>query len=195
MNEELELTQEPMITCTQTVHNHYRVMMSDVFGDVQLYDSVYNTLIEAQGTDVVEFIINNNGGNYFALAQIISGIQQTEALTVATITGTAASCASMLSVCCDQIQVLPLGEMMIHHASAGMPLSKMSDGVKATLFLQKQLEKSFRMCYSGFLTEEEIVQCLNGAEMHMDADEINERLEKLQEYREAVLESQTAAKH
>lgn len=187
--EEQELTQEPMITCTQNISNHYRINITQAFGEVQQYDSAYATLVEAGENDVVEFVINTNGGNYYALLQLIAGIQQTQAYTIATITGTAASCGSMLALSCDKIGVLPMGEILIHNGSAGMPMSKIADGVKATLFLQKQMEKSFRTIYSGFMTEDEIVQGLNGVEFHMDSDEINERLEKLMEYREAVVES------
>jgi ATP-dependent protease ClpP protease subunit len=195
MNEELETQAEPLIVCTQHVSNHYKIMISQSFGEVQNYDSAYNTLLEATEDDVVEFVINTFGGNYYALTQLISGIMQTDAHTIATITGTAASCGSMLALSCLEIRVLPMGEILIHNGSASSPTSKIADSVKATLFLSKQMERSFRMIYAGFLTEEEIVQCLNGAEMHMDSDEINGRLEKLQEYRESMVESQTAVKH
>ena len=190
-----ELQQAPTITCVQHVSNHYKVMITQSFGDVQNYDIAYNTLLEASEDDTIEFVVNTNGGNLYALNQLIAGIQQTEAHTIATITGTAASCGSMLSLFCDEIRVLPLGEMLVHYASAGMPVSKISDGIKAATFLSKQMEKTFRLCYSGFLTEEEIIQCLNGTEMHLDSDEINERLERLMEYRESVIESISATKH
>jgi len=187
MNELEPQGNEPMITCSQRTSNHYRVMISQDFGAVEDYDTVYTTLVEAQEEDTVEFCINSNGGSYDAFLSILAGIQQTQARTIATITGNANSCGSMLSLSCDELRVLPLGTMLVHHASTSMPMSKMNDGMKATLHLVKQLEKSFRLCYTGFLSEEEILTCLEGAEIHLDAAEIEERFEAMVEYRESTL--------
>ncbi len=102
--------------------------------------------------------------------------------THAEITGICHSAASMLALSCDNIFVSPYATMMVHYVSFGAigQGAHVRDRVKHTLDFTEAL---FKDTYSGFLTDSEISEVIEGKELWMGAEEISNRLERLIEYR------------
>lgn len=72
--------------------------------------------------DVLDIEINSPGGSVFdgyTIYQEIKSLRDRGVIVNATITGMAASMASVICMACDNIAMVPHGRMMIHEASSG----------------------------------------------------------------------------
>ena len=72
--------------------------------------------------DVLEIEINSPGGSVFdgyTIYQEIQSLKDRGVLVNATITGMAASMASVICMACNKVSIVPHGRMMIHDASSG----------------------------------------------------------------------------
>lgn len=73
--------------------------------------------------DVLEIEVNSPGGSVFdgyTIYQEIKSLQDRGVTVNATITGMAASMASVICMACDKVSIVPHGRMMIHNASSGV---------------------------------------------------------------------------
>jgi len=71
--------------------------------------------------DVLDIEINSPGGSVFdgyTIYQEIKSLQDRGVIVNATITGMAASMASVIAMACDKVSIVPHGRMMIHDASS-----------------------------------------------------------------------------
>lgn len=72
--------------------------------------------------DVLEIEVNSPGGSVFdgyTIYHEIKSLQDRGVTVNATITGMAASMASVICMACDKVSIVPHGRMMIHDASSG----------------------------------------------------------------------------
>jgi ATP-dependent Clp endopeptidase proteolytic subunit ClpP len=72
--------------------------------------------------DVLEIEINSPGGSVFdgyTIYQEIQSLKDRGVVVNATITGMAASMASVICMACNKVSIVPHGRMMIHDASSG----------------------------------------------------------------------------
>jgi ATP-dependent protease ClpP protease subunit len=72
------------------------------------------------GIDTLNIEINSPGGSIFdgyTMYQEIKSLQDRGVYVTATITGMAASMASVICMACDKVEIVPHGRMMIHDAS------------------------------------------------------------------------------
>lgn len=85
----------------------------------------FSALINAGGEalDELEIIINSPGGSIFdgynVFTEIMS-LRERGVVVTATVTGMAASMASVICMACDIVRMVPHGRMMIHEASNGV---------------------------------------------------------------------------
>jgi ATP-dependent protease ClpP protease subunit len=76
--------------------------------------------VEENGIDMLEIEINSPGGSIFdgynAYSEILS-LRERGVHVTATVTGMAASMASVICMACDEVRMVPHAKMMIHEAS------------------------------------------------------------------------------
>ena len=109
------------------IYNWYR-MSSTAPNDVDLEDG---------SDEPVILNINSNGGDIHAGAEIYTKLRDYKGEITANIVGMAASSASFIAMAADHIFISPMGQMMIHNASAEIggnadehrDLAKILDGV------------------------------------------------------------------
>jgi ATP-dependent Clp endopeptidase proteolytic subunit ClpP len=95
--------------------------------------------VAENAVDVLDIEINSPGGSVFdgyTIYQEIKSLQDRGVQVNATITGLAASMASVIAMACDKISIVPHGRMMIHDASNitqgnADQLRKMADNLDA----------------------------------------------------------------
>jgi ATP-dependent protease ClpP protease subunit len=145
------------------------------FKDAAHYRMVVNKILELSELDCVEFHINSPGGDLSGLVALLHGINATEAETVAVIQGECHSAASILALSCDSVQVGPFANMLCHSIRYGLT-GKGADIRSQVNHTNAYAEMIFRNAYEYFLSEEEINDVLDGKELWLDFDEINERL-------------------
>lgn len=163
-----------------------RIYQHDVFIDQPFVDSSYYRnviamLNDASPDDLVIFHLNSPGGLLSGLQSLVEAVKGTEAHTVAYIVGQCASAASLFSMYCDSVVVSDLASIMVHHVSYSTG-GKNSDIIAHTQHIAKTSEKLIRETYTGWLSEQEIEEVLNGREIYFDADEARERFAKRVEY-------------
>lgn len=154
------------------------------------YRQVCYRISQLSEHDSLKFIINSPGGDLDGLVSILHAMKASDVETHAEITGICHSAASMLALSCDNISVSPYATMMVHYVSFGAigQGAHVRDRVKHTLDFTEAL---FKDTYSGFLTDSEISEVIEGKELWMGADEIAERLERLVEYRNKEEQDET----
>jgi ATP-dependent Clp endopeptidase proteolytic subunit ClpP len=84
------------------------------------YGEIMNAAENA--VDVLEIEINSPGGSVFdgyTIYQEIQSLKDRGVVVNATITGMAASMASVICMACNKVSIVPHGRMMIHDASSG----------------------------------------------------------------------------
>ena len=162
---------------------------------VNLNDSIrdpghYFDLVEEMETlndcDIVDFKTSSLGGRLDGLVYLLNAIKDCAAPVIGTLSGEAASAATVLLLACDGIRVKPYSTMMIHSASFGY-MNHQSNMVNQATFVDKQARKILTDAYQDFLLPEELGRVFDGLEVRLDYDEINERLERREEIREKRL--------
>lgn len=170
----------------ETVNStQYTVPIDESFMEASYYRGIVNMLAQANEQDIVIFRINSPGGQFSGLLSLLDAIETTQAMTIADITGQAASAASILALNCDQCVVGKYAEMLAHEVSYGVG-GKGSDNLSHVQHIKKISDKLIWDTYEGFLEDHEIESVLNGKELFLDSDEIIERLNKREEYRKEL---------
>ena len=165
--------------------NQYTVHLDEDFVQPSYYRSVCNMLDHAQEGDEVIFKVSSRGGALVGLQMLLEAIKNTQAHTVALLVGQCYSAASIFVLHCDDIAVTDSADMMVHSVSYGVG-GKNSDVLAHVAHITKTSEKLIRGTYEYFLSEEEIVDVINGKELYFDADEIRERLTLREQLRDIV---------
>lgn len=138
------------------------------------YNELCYLLDNAYPCDTIIFHINTPGGVIDSAFKIIYSLIKTIAKTKAVLTGTVASAGTMIALSCQEIEIAPFTQFMIHNYSGGTSGKghEVRDYVK---FSDKQLNKAFTTIYKDFLTQEEIEDVIEGKDMWMDDEEVMER--------------------
>jgi len=162
--------------------NIMSVCIDEGIKEASYYRYVSQAINELTEDDTLQFFINSPGGTFSGLSTILSSMDYSGCNTVAVIQGDCSSAASMLALSCHEIQVSPLASMLVHFVSYGS--AGAASHIKAHVdHTQKVTESVFRNIYEGFLTEEEIVSCIEqDRQIWLDSEQIIQRLENRLEY-------------
>lgn len=149
------------------------------------YGDLNQSLRSLAENDTLHLHINTNGGHLGSAIEIINNMWDCPATSIGYLSADASSAGSMLFLACDTWVIHEMSTMMIHGPSAG------TIGVVPNMIAQvdqlKELSKRvMNKYYKGFLTDEEIQGFIDGRpDMYLFAEEIADRLDKLQVYRKA----------
>lgn len=170
-------------TKIRKAHQH-DVYLDEPFTESSYYRGVMQMLYEAGEDDIVAFHVASPGGLMSGLQSLVEAVKATEAFTIAVLEGECASAASMFAMYCDEICVTDSTSLLAHNVSYGTA-GKGNDVLARTMHTTKVTEKFLRDTYEGFLSEEEILELLNGREIYFDADEVRQHLVNRNNYFEA----------
>jgi len=156
------------------VSNQFTVDIDEPFTNPVYYRTIVQMLTEATENDIVVFRINSPGGREDSLLALVEAVKTTQALTVSVLVGECASAASLFVMYTDDVVVTENARMLCHGASYGFA-GKDSDVRAHVNHTAKTVDKLIRNSYKFFLTDAEIDDLLDGRELYLDSDEINER--------------------
>lgn len=161
------------------VYEHY---FDYALEDFELARQLCTLLRGVEEHDTVIIRINSIGGRFDVAAQIINAIKECRGGVVGVIEQECASAATMIFLACNQWQVQPWGEMMIHNASYGAygKAHEISARVRAS---DEALPEMFKEIYEGFLSEEEIENVIKGQDIYLTKEQILDRLDSVIEIR------------
>lgn len=160
----------PILTDGNTID----VYLNEGIIEPPTYSELCHKLRKASALDTFNLHINNGGGMIDTAVMIIAAIEESEAHVVAHLTGTVASAATMIALSCDELQISKNLAFMIHNYSAGT-MGKGNELKARQKFMDESLERAFNDFYSGFLTEEEIQDVIDGTDIWLGEDEVLSR--------------------
>lgn len=138
------------------------------------YNEMCSLITTASPNTKVTLHINNGGGIIDAAFMIIDAIKKSKAQVHAVLSGTVASAATVITLACDTIEVVPYTSFMIHNYSSGT--QGKGHEMKAYMdFNNSELNNAFKDIYAGFLTEDEMQSVIDGKDMWMGQAEVLER--------------------
>jgi len=164
-----------------TVSTCVTIPIDTSFKSASHYRHVVSRIVNTSKDDLIEFEIHSPGGQYNGLSAILSAILRTEASTVAYLNGECHSAASMLALSCDSVQVSPFATMLCHFTNFGYA-GKASDVMRAVSHIHDTGIEVFCAIYEGFLSEEELLSCIDGKEYWFDAEEAGKRMVRRYRY-------------
>lgn len=165
----------------QSTSHLFLVHINTEIRNAEHYSQIFDLLLEAGEEDTVHFLIESPGGDLAGLNTLLEGIKMTEAHVVGVIVGAAHSAASILALNCHEVVVCSGAEMLCHAARTGFG-GKLADLEAYTSHSKKVTHKLMKESYKGFLTDLELEKVLDGKEMWLDAEEIQDRLEQRAKY-------------
>lgn len=166
-------------THTQTV---YDILLDEPIEEPKYYRDAFHVLRTASEMDMVRIIINSPGGLLSSAIAFRNAIAEANCPVIAVIEGECHSAASMIACSCDDMEVKDYASSLVHSASYGSMGT--SSNIQAHVdFTTKQTQKFIREVYEDFLSDQEIDEVLKNREIWLDADEIRERWENVQEMR------------
>lgn len=144
------------------------------------YIDFFRAVLNATDRDKVVIHINCVGGNVPTAYNIIDVLKSTAADVEMVIEGPCASAATMIMLAGRHWRVTEHAYAMIHVWSGGY-YGKWSDVKIEFAFDSTYSENAFRDTYKGFLTAEEIEDCIKGKDFYFTSKELIERLNSFSE--------------
>ena len=155
-------------------NNHEVYLTSNVISPIE-----YNKLISFLGLvtteDVVKFYINNTGGVIDSTFMILHALGQCEATTVACLSGSVMSAATIIALSCDKLEVAKYTQWLSHNYSGGVS-GKGSELKAQAEFMTSELENTFYDIHKGFFTDEEIRLLIEDKDYWLGKEAIETRL-------------------
>ena len=139
------------------------------------YSEVCYILSTLTEDETVYFHINTPGGVLDSAFQLVDAIKGCRATTVAKLTGTVASAGTIIALSCDKLIVAEHTSFMIHNYSAHGISGKAQELKAYQAHTEKTLEASFKSIYAGFLTDKEIKTAIDGQDLWMGKEEVEQR--------------------
>lgn len=160
-------TNVPMVTNRY----HTDVYITDSIEEPFIYNELCHKLRSAEKGDTVTLHLNTPGGMIDSAFMLIDAIKQSKAKVTASLTGTVASAGTIIALSCNNLEVADHTAFMIHNYSGG--LSGKGHEMKARQeFIDSSLNDAFTSFYSGFLTDKEMKDVIDGKDMWMSKSEV-----------------------
>lgn len=162
----------------------YHILLDEDIKSPSYYRNAYQTLRQAEEDETVEIIISSAGGVLTSAIIFKNLIEECRAEVVGVLEGEAFSAGSLILLSCPTIHIKPYSTLMCHSAAFGSSgiVQQVRDHVD---FIGHQCENIMQDVYRDFLSDQEFSDLKRGVEIWLDYDQINERLEKMFEAREA----------
>ena len=176
------LNQRKMVsveTVTQSF-NIIRIYLTDSgINEIDEHLDQIEAIKNATENDVIEVhTISCGGGLVNTIVPLCNALASTPAYTVCYVEGHCASAGTFPSMICDQVFVGAYSSFMLHCASGGTGYGTMVNSAESAKFFEKQYTSLLDDIYTGFVTPEEAKMLHDGREIYLDADSIQERLER-----------------
>jgi len=142
------------------------------------YTEMVHRIQFASPMDIVYIHLNTIGGDLSTGMQIINAMKASHAHVVTAIEGEVASMGTFIFLCGDEFVVHDYSIMMIHNYTGGV-FGKGHEQIAALTATTKFVKSFMTQVYTPFLSEEEIKQILDGADLYLQAPDIRKRLVKM----------------
>lgn len=173
-------------------HNKFEFNLDEDIKEPSYYRSLIEVLNNATEQDLVVLNINSGGGHLDSAISIIEALRNTRANTLAWISGSCYSAASLIALNCQNLEVGEFATLMCHNSQYGLG-GYTTDIKDRAVFEHKMISKIMHSVYKHFLSVDEVEAVLSNKTIWMDADEIVERFAKMQEKLQDEFEAELEA--
>lgn len=160
----------------------YTLYLDGEIGAPSDYRDHMEALESANEWDEVRVIISSGGGRLDSGLMLIDGIKACRAPVTAYIHDICGSMATGVALACQNWLLGDFAYFFVHTASWGT-FGKDSEIRSHVQFMDKRIDKFLHSMYDGFMSSEEISLVGKGQDLWIDSEELKERLEVYQEYR------------
>lgn len=177
------LSKPSQVISKSFVSNEYNLYLhNEISHDADEYLEHFAVYHQAGPDDIIRLWIQSPGGSVSVGHQYIQHMQRCPATIVAVIGMGTASEGTAICLAADDWEVDDMSTFLVHGFSYGT-YGHEAQVYNTATFNKKLNERSLRNTYSGFLTEEEIIEALKGVDLLFDGEELVERLQSFKEYR------------
>jgi len=184
MNDMTMIGKPSQVISKTLVMNEYNLYLhNEISHNADEYLEHFAVYHSAGPDDLIRLWIQSPGGSVSVGHQYIQHMQRCPATIVAVIGMGTASEGTAICLAADDWEVDEMSTFLVHGFSYGT-YGHEAQVYNTATFNKKLNERSLRNTYSGFLTEEEILEALKGVDLLFDGEELLERLQNFKEYRE-----------
>lgn len=158
--------------------NQLDVYINTNIDEPSCYSEICYILSTLTEDETVYFHINTPGGILDSAFQLVDAIKRCRATTVAKLTGTVASAGTIIALSCDKLIVAEHTSFMIHNYSSSSGYAKGHELKARQEHIDKSTNDAFKEFYSGFLTDKEVKEVINGKDIWLTADEVRMRWQR-----------------
>ena len=164
----------------------FSLYIYDSIIDPIYYAEVFHILRLAKPGDVMNIYINSPGGDINTLCSFAAAIEETDAIIITHVDGSADSAAFVLAFMGDEVIFSEFSQMMSHNVSMStsrMDMANIEKYAKITKETYRGMLEKY--CYRVLTVDEITNICENGMEIHLTSKECDERLTKwLEEHKQ-----------
>lgn len=181
---ELTMMQKPSQMISKSfVSNEYNLYLhNEISSDGDYYLEHFAVYHQAGPDDIIRLWIQSCGGSVSVGHQYIQHMNRCPATIIAVIGMGTASEGTAICLAADDWEVDDMSTFLVHGFSYGA-YGHEAQVYNTATFNKKLNERSLRNTYTGFLTEDEIIEALKGVDLLFDGDELVERLATFKQYR------------
>ncbi|WP_443699002.1 ATP-dependent Clp protease proteolytic subunit [Pseudomonas sp.] len=161
---------------------HIIKIHEDITEPVNFSDE-FDLIDRALEQDTIVLDLCTGGGHMDTAMLFVRSLNSCAANTVCIIGPEVASAGSVIALSCKEWILDDTSSLMIHTSSYGI-MAKDTDIFEHANFSRQQLKRLYENVYSGFLSVDELSDVIKGTPFYFDVENIAERLDSLQEYRE-----------
>ncbi len=176
------------IMVKETFSRTYIIRMSRDITEADDFEDEFQVLAQAGPNDLVQIIINSDGGKLATALLLCKAIRECEAHTIAYIGFTCASAATVVALACDEWEMDENSSFMLHTATYGV-YGKGNEIAAQSRHMEKMINRVQYNVYAGFLTQDEITSMIEGKDFWIEGEELAARLTAYAEYRIALQEA------
>lgn len=169
-------------TFASTEYNLY--LHGEISHNADEYLEHFAVYHQAGPDDLIRLWIQSPGGSVAVGNQYIQHMKRCPATIVAVIGMGTASEGTAICLAADDWEVDEMSTFLVHGFSYGT-YGHEAQVYNTATFNKKLNERSLRSTYSGFLTEEEIIEALKGVDLLFDGEELLDKLQAFREYRQS----------
>lgn len=164
------------VTYTPLNSGVFNIYLFGVIEDATQFISAIEVLQQATEMDKVVIHLSTDGGSLDATDTFLTAMRDCEAHIVVKASGGVHSAGTVILLNADEFFLSENFNALIHNGSCGAG-GKFSDFRLQAAATQRYMESVMHSAYSGFLSDEEIEQLLDGKDFWMDGDEFAQRFE------------------
>ena len=160
----------------------YSLYIYNVIQLPEFYSEVFHIIRNASAGDILHIFINSPGGSVDTLSSFSAAIDDTEALVICHVDGSADSAAFVLAFMGDETFFSECAQLMAHNQRLSIGMTDIANLNKflqnATTTYRNMLE---RYCYKVLSPEEIEKICTDGQEIHLTSAECRARIKAYKE--------------